>query len=231
MESLFQFEPRNCVLCGCLCQPAPTNRGWVHVDNEAFRGGVHCDCLYHWWDNVRASGEPDAVVDALQAEVERLRSALELSEGKLFDIETNMLKPAGYFIEDYGEFWAITCDHCGNCITDGHEGYCKNPTDAPPEMGQLGWERWAESCPVRRMESCYEDREEWYLCGDFGNTPCKPDKYCPTRAVRVQAEDRQHRAERERENAEYLARKQEAERQSQERLRRMVTRTRYRGKP
>jgi hypothetical protein len=93
------------------------------------------------------------------------------------------------------------------------------------------WERWAESCPVRRMESCYEDREVWYLCGDFGNTPCKPDKYCPTRAVRVQAEDRQRRAERERKNAEYLAREQETERQSQERLRRMVTRTRYRGKP
>jgi hypothetical protein len=76
MESLFQFEPRNCVLCGCLCQPAPTNRGWVYVDNEAFRGGVHYDCLYHWWDNVRASGEPDAVVDALQAEIERLRQTL-----------------------------------------------------------------------------------------------------------------------------------------------------------
>jgi uncharacterized small protein (DUF1192 family) len=72
-ETLFQFEPRNCVLCGCLCQPAPTNRGWVYVDNEAFRGGVHYDCLYHWWDNVRASGEPDAVVDALQAEIARLR--------------------------------------------------------------------------------------------------------------------------------------------------------------
>jgi hypothetical protein len=76
-ETLFQFEPRNCVLCGCLCEPAPTIRGWVYVDNEAFRGGVHYDCLYHWWDNVRASGEPDAVVDALQAEIARLRAENE----------------------------------------------------------------------------------------------------------------------------------------------------------